>query len=248
MKPHLRPDEKRRPSFFGRAAYFIVLIGIVWGGYQALYHPQTPLPSGWNPVAPLAVSDPVTPLTGWKLERAVATPETCFAALGTAAQYQSTPDLETSAQCHIRGRLDLRGVAGANMTTLDTKCAIALRTAMWATHDLQPLAQELFGAPLTQIDHIGSYNCRRIRASSGTSDRWSTHATADAIDIAGFRMGDGTRLRLINDWNDPGAKGAFLRKARDTACGWFRVTLSPDYNRLHADHLHLQSRGRGLCR
>lgn len=248
MKPHLRPEEKRRSSFLGRAAYLCVLAGLIWGGYQLVYHPQTLLPRGWNPVVPLAVSDPVTPLTGWKLERALATPTACFAALGTAASYTPQTDLEQSEQCHIRGRLDLRGVAGAKLPTLDTKCAIALRTAMWVEHDLQPLAQELFGSDLAQVDHIGSYNCRRMRTSNGGSERWSTHATADAIDIAGFRMTDGTRLRLIDDWDDAGPRGAFLKRARDTACGWFRVTLSPDYNRLHADHFHLQSRGWGLCR
>ena len=116
---------------------------------------------------------------------------------------------------------------------------------MWEQHDLQPSAQELFRSSLSQIDHIGSYNCRRIR---GSSNRWSTHATADAIDVSGFRLEDGTRLKLIDDWDDGGPKGEFLRRARDSACDWFRVTLSPDYNSLHADHFHIQSSGWGLCR
>ena len=197
---------------------------------------------------PLAVSDPVTPLTTWKLERAVATPQACFATLDTAASFAQMPDLEASDDCHIRGRLDLSGVAGAAVAPLETRCAIALRMAMWATHDLAPKAQALFGAELTRIDQIGSYNCRRIRTTSGASNRWSTHATADAIDITGFRLSDGTQMRLIDDWDDGGAKGDFLRAARDSACDWFRLTLSPDYNSLHADHFHLQSRGWGLCR
>lgn len=225
-----------------------IVFGLFWGGYQALYHPDTPLPRGWNPTVPLAINDDVTPLTTWKLERALATPQACFATLDSAAQFAQLPDLETSESCHIRERLDLSGVAGARIDPVETRCAIALRMAMWATHDLAPQAKDLFGAELTGIDHIGSYNCRRIRTASGASNRWSTHATADAIDITGFQLSDGTRMRLINDWDDGGPKGEFLRRARDSACTWFRVTLSPDYNHLHADHFHLQSKGWGLCR
>ncbi|MEL6570465.1 MAG: extensin family protein [Pseudomonadota bacterium] len=222
--------------------------GLFWGGYQLIYHPKTPLPRGWNPTVPLAVSDDVTPLTPWKMERALTTPAACFTTLEAAATFATLPDLEASESCHIRGRLDLSGVAGAALAPVETRCAIALRMAMWTTHDLAPKARELFGADLTGVDQIGSYNCRRMRTSSGASNRWSTHATADAIDITGFRLSDGTRLRLIDDWDDSGRKGTFLKAARDSACTWFRVTLSPDYNTLHADHFHLQSKGWGLCR
>ena len=246
MRPE--PEKKRRASFFAGAAYLFIVFGMFWGGYQALYHPNTPLPRGWNPTVPLAVSDDVTPLTTWKMERALATPEACFATLDTAASFARMSDLETSESCHIRGRLDLSGIAGASLAPVETRCAIALRMAMWATHDLAPTAREVFDADLSGIDHIGSYICRRIRTASGSSDRWSTHATADAIDITGFRLSDGTRMRLIDDWDDGGPKGAFLKAARDSACTWFRVTLSPDYNTLHADHFHLQSKGWGLCR
>ncbi len=246
MKPHLRPEhEKRRPSLLGRAVSLLLACGIVWGGYQALYHLQTPLPRGWNPTLPLQVADDVTPITGWKLDRALASTQSCLAVLESAAQYTAMPDLEASDTCHITGRVDLRGVGDASLASIETRCAIGLRMAMWEEHALQPAARDLFGAQISQIDHIGSYNCRRIR---GSSERWSTHATADAIDVSGFRLDDGTRLRLINDWDDGGPKGAFLRRARDSACDWFRVTLSPDYNALHADHFHVQSSGWGLCR
>ena len=225
--------------------YLCLLFGLFWGGYQVIYHPNTPLPPEWNPTVPLRVSDPVTPVTTWKLERALASTQSCLAVLEEAAQFTPLSDLETSAQCHIEGRIDLRGVGQASMADIETRCAIGLRLAMWEAHALEPAASELFNASVSRINHIGSYNCRRIR---GSSDRWSTHATADAIDISGFQLSDGTSLRLINDWDDGGPKGAFLRRARDSACEWFRVTLSPDYNALHADHFHIQSNGWGLCR
>jgi hypothetical protein len=76
----------------------------------------------------------------------------------------------------------------------------------------------------------------------------STHATADAIDVSGFRFSNGKQINLQQDWDGSGPEAAFLRAARDGACDWFRVTLSPEYNNLHADHFHLQSTGWGLCR
>jgi hypothetical protein len=76
----------------------------------------------------------------------------------------------------------------------------------------------------------------------------SSHATADAIDISGFVLEDGTRISLLQDWDGETRKAAFLRRANRTACTWFRLTLGPEYNSLHADHFHLQHSGFGLCR
>ena len=76
----------------------------------------------------------------------------------------------------------------------------------------------------------------------------STHATADAIDVSGFVLRDGTRVRLKQDWDGSPARMAFLRDVQESACNWFRVTLGPEYNALHADHFHLQHTGWGLCR
>jgi hypothetical protein len=76
----------------------------------------------------------------------------------------------------------------------------------------------------------------------------SQHATANALDVAAFRLSDGRTVRVREDWNDPGERGAFLHAVRDGACSVFAVTLSPDYNAAHHDHLHLDM-GRGpFCR
>ncbi len=218
------------------------------GGYQTLVHPDTPLPRAWNPTQPLIISDPVTPLTGWKLNRAVADFDQCLETLDGFAAFEPRNPLEDSDQCYIRDRVALSQVGRSGLAPLETRCAIALRMAMWEQHDLQPLAAELLGTSVQSIQHIGSYNCRVLRTDNGPSSRMSTHATADAIDIAGFGFADGSRLRLLDDWGGTGPEAEFLRAARDGACTWFSLTLSPDYNRLHADHFHLQSRGWGLCR
>ncbi|MDO6734902.1 extensin family protein [Octadecabacter sp. 1_MG-2023] len=227
---------------------FLVVVGGVFGALVAFFHPDTPLPDEWNPRAPLSVADPVSPLTTWKLRSAIEDPTQCVAILLDAAQAASIDPIEESADCHVRNRVNLTRVGEAGINEIATSCAIALRTAMWERHGLQPAARDILDSEVTTIRQIGSYNCRPIRTTQGSSTRWSTHATAEAIDITGFDFSDGRRIRLIDDWGDGTEEADFLRAVRDSACTWFATTLGPDYNALHADHFHLQSRGRGLCR
>ncbi|MEO1640326.1 MAG: extensin family protein [Pseudomonadota bacterium] len=243
-----RKTISRGHGLISAAAAFAFAALLAFGGYQAVVHPDTPLPPQWNPTEPLVISDPVTPLTGWKLNRAVADPATCLATLEGFATLIPLDPLEENDQCFISDRVDLQRVGQSLLAPVETRCAIALRMAMWERHSVQPAAREFFGTDVARIQHIGSYNCRRLRTPDGPSARMSTHATADAIDITGFDLVDGTRLRLIEDWGFGDSRAAFLRAVRDGACDYFSLTLSPDYNRLHADHFHLQSRGWGLCR
>lgn len=231
-----------------RLALLIVILACGFGAWQLHTHPETPLPDGWNLMRPLAISDAVTPLTFWKLERALATPEACLSALVTSADFAAMESRQDSSNCHIRNRVGLRQLGQIRLASVETSCAIALRTAMWVQHDLQPAAIRILGAGLEEIEHFGSYNCRTMRTGTQGETRWSTHATAEALDVSGFRFGGGQRISLLRDWDGPGAKADFLRSARNSACDWFPTTLGPEFNALHADHFHLQSRGWGTCR
>lgn len=162
----------------------------------------------------------------------------------TAGQVSPMPDMDASENCGIQGRVTLSKVGSTNLDPLETSCATALRLAMWMQHGVQPAARDILGTEVRKIRHIGSYNCRRI---AGTA-RWSTHSRAEAIDITGFDLTDGQRVRLLGDWDADTQKSLFLRRARDTSCDWFGTALGPDYNAAHADHFHLQNRGWGTCR
>lgn len=134
---------------------------------------------------------------------------------------------------------------------LGVACPVAASLAMWEWNVLQPAARTHFGTDIARIEHFGSYSCRRLYGRD--EGAWSEHASANAVDIAGFVLGDGRRVTVIGDWDDAGEKGAFLREVRDGACGLFSTTLSPDYNAAHADHFHLDharrgSMGWGVCR
>ncbi len=82
---HVKKKQRSWALISGLAAFFFAG-ALGFGGYQALVHPDTPLPREWNPTVPLRISDPVTPLTGWKLNRAAADQAQCLAALGRFRQ------------------------------------------------------------------------------------------------------------------------------------------------------------------
>ena len=225
-----------------------VALLLLAGAGVLIYMPNSPLPDQWNPTKPLVITDPVSMMTTWKLNRALADGDLCTSALTTGTTFTALPDKVDTAQCGITDHVSLTRIGTAKIKTINTRCQMALRWAMWTTHDLQPKAFEIFNQNISEVRHFSSYNCREMRTSSGSAGRISTHATAEAIDIAGFVLDDGTSLDLKADWNGSTQKSTFLRYANRSACDWFRLTLGPNYNALHADHFHLQHTGWGLCR
>ena len=93
---------------------------------------------------------------------------------------------------------------------------------------------------------MGSYSCRNVAGSS----RRSAHASAAAIDIAGFVLADGRRISVKEGWQGTKAQREFLRTVQASACRRFATVLGPDYNTAHEDHLHLEGviDGKSFCR
>ena len=238
---------KRRPALL-RAAFRVLLVALVFGVWLLFIYDDSPLSDAWNPLVPLNVKDERTSFTKWKLQRALSGSAACLSALETGASAKALPDFEQSEMCHIRPQVVLSRVGSAALDPVNTRCQTALRMAMWERHGIQPAAQRILGAQVRRISHFSSYNCRQMRTTRGGSIRMSTHATANSIDISGFVLSDGSSITLKQDWQSEGVKAQFLREVRDSACDWFRLTLGPDYNALHADHFHLQHAGWGLCR
>jgi hypothetical protein len=128
--------------------------------------------------------------------------------------------------------------------TLSCRSAVAL--AMWERHVLQPQALAHFGVRVERMRHYGSYACRNIR---GRDDgRRSQHATADALDIAGFGLANRREIRVVSDWSGDGDAARFLRDVHSGACRFFDAVLGPDYNAAHRDHLHFDRGAYRACR
>lgn len=199
------------------------------------------------PWTELDLSRPVGAFTGRKLAGLTDDADQCRALLDRAGiEFTALPSRATDTQCGYDDAVRLTGGAvdvAYRPAGLGTSCPVAAALALWEWHVVQPAAIAHFGSRVAAIEHLGSYSCRRIYGRD--EGRWSEHATADAVDIAGFRLEDGTRISVLDDWDEGGAKAAFLRDARDGACDLFATVLSPDYNAAHRDHLHLDQAERG---
>jgi hypothetical protein len=216
-------------------------IGIVlWGAVRG--RPQN------LPWTPLDLGQPIGLFTGRKLTALGSDFPACRAVLAKAGvRYTVLPPRKGEGTC---GYADgIRFAAGGARRIafappgLDVACPVAAALSAWEWNVVQPAAARLFGVRVVSIDHFGSYSCRRIYGrDAGT---WSEHATADAVDIAGFRLTDGRRITVARDWRGPGREAQFLHTVRDGACDLFATTLSPDYNAAHRDHLHLDQAARG---
>lgn len=202
-----------------------------------------------TPWTPPTLGEPIGLFTGRKLAALGTDPARCAALLDQAGvRYTSLPPRrDASRQCGYAGavRLDRGGARQIALTpaSVGVACPVAAALAMWEWDVVAPAAQRHFGQRVVRIEHVGSYSCRRLygRVNGG----WSEHARANALDVVGFRLVDGTQVSVRRDWRAPGAKSAFLHEVRDGACGLFATVLSPDYNAAHRDHFHLDQAERG---
>ena len=94
-------------------------------------------------------------------------------------------------------------------------CSVAAGLHLLETRVIQPAAMRHLGSRVVAIDHAGSYSCRRLYGRS--EGVFSEHATADAIDIIGFRLANGTRVSVLRDWEGDTPKAEFLRDVYATA-------------------------------
>jgi hypothetical protein len=173
----------------------------------------------------------------------------CFADLrALGVDFQPLPDKQYGGGCALIGTVKLLdiGVPTANLGAV--RCGEARTYAAWARNGVAPAAYQILGSELSRIVSMGSYACRNTIGTKGPARR-SGHALANAIDVAAFELKDGRRISIVNDWRSPDpAVQLFLRTVHDSACRRFGTVLSPDYNAVHRDHLHLEDDGARFCR
>jgi hypothetical protein len=174
-------------------------------------------------------------------------PDACFAALDHGqVGYVPAPVRPIVNGCGYEDAATLRRAEVSYGGDVLLYCGALMPLLLWQRHVVEPAAQQMFGTGVSAIRHLGAYSCRNV--NHARYGRRSQHATANAIDLAGFVLADGTRFSIARDWHDPGAKGRFLHQVRDGACRFFNVALSPDYNALHHDHFHLDASWWHACR
>jgi hypothetical protein len=243
---------------------FVLCSAIAAAAYGAygLYKGTLVIPERFNPWAPLDVMAPPNFLTGYKLSRTRSDRTLCRGALSqTAMDYELLPDRVTGAGCGFDNAVLLRGAGVRIGAPLPLSCPMALSFFMWERHALQPAAQRYLGQRVTAISHLGSYACRNINRgedaapeSNASPASRSRHATANALDIAGFTLENGRRITVLKDWRQadanslPDRASLMLTDAHTGACRFFNGVLGPDYNAVHRDHFHLETGGYAMCR
>ena len=205
-------------------------------------HPQH------NPWAPLDLRDP----PGWATRSKLATlrehPVECRAVLERSGVAFVALPAEGEGEC-LRADRTVLSAAPLVPSPPPTTCAVGAGFELWLRSGVQPAAEQILGARVERVEHLGAYSCRRLYGRG--SGRWSEHASGNALDVAAFVLDDGRRISIATDWAGDGEGAVFLRRARDEACGVFGTVLSPDYNAAHADHFHLDQAARtfgGVCR
>ncbi len=200
---------------------------------------------------PVYITEPIDGTTRGRLLNAVDTPEACATWLaGAGLSFRPVADRTEDTYCQVTGAGSLIDATPRTDAVLAPArpmmaCDLAAAVAIWRRQSVEPAARALLGTEVRQIDHLGVYACRGV--GDPITGRPSAHARAQAIDIAGFRLANGRRISVAKDWAGQGVEAVFLRRVRDDACRLFGVTLSPDYNAAHADHLHLEAGRGGLC-
>ena len=246
---------ERRGPRWGCLVVLVVLALAGWFGWREFqaYVRANPERFPWTP---LSLADPVGPFTARKLAALTGDPAQCRALLAQAGDRdRPAPAIssDSSPECGYGDGMTIVAETGTPELApagLVTSCPVAAALRLWLPA-VQQAAQRHLGSRVTRIDHFGSYSCRRLYG--GSEGPWSEHATGDALDIAGFRLADGSRVTVAADWTGNDSEAAFLRAVRTSACDLFATVLSPDYNEAHHDHLHLDqaergARGGSLCR
>ena len=212
-----------------------------WARDYVRRHPQD------VPWTPLRLDDPIGRFTLRKLVSLSDDPGQCRALLAAAGAADAVaPPRTLTPDCGYADGMELaaaKGEAAFDPAGVVTRCSMAAALLIWERQVVQPAAERHFGQRVARIHNAGSFSCRRINGRS--AGRFSEHATANAIDVIGFSLADGTRIGVLGDWAGTGAKALFLRDVREGACDLFATVLSPDYNAAHADHLHFDQAARG---
>lgn len=224
-----------------------VLIACLIAGGFAIWRGAIEVPDRYNPWAVLELETVPNFLTRYKLGRLSKDPRRCLDVLSTSRfQYQPLHDRVTGYACGFFNAVRIDQTASDIGEPFSLSCRAAVSLALWELHVLQPAALEHYGQPIARIEHYGSYACRNVYGRPQATR--SRHATAEALDVSGFVLADGSRIRVLRDWGNGGAHGRFLRRVRTGACNFFDGVLSPDYNEAHRDHFHFDRGPYRLCR
>ncbi|HYI47190.1 MAG TPA: extensin family protein [Allosphingosinicella sp.] len=162
-------------------------------------------------------------------------------------RFRALPDQRFAGGCSALGAVQLvdMGVPATGLRAMT--CPVARQFARWARESVQPAADQWLRARIVRIETFGTYACRTRNSRRGAV--LSEHAFANAVDVSGFVLADGRRITVEQGWNGEDERvRRFLRAVHQGGCRRFNITISPDADADHYNHLHFDM-GRGpYCR
>ncbi|UYY56858.1 extensin family protein [Sphingomonas sp. S2-65] len=200
------------------------------GGRDAPKRPPTARPRG---SAPITLNRPTPRET-----------QQCFTDLSREEiRFSPLPDRDFGGGCQVLGAVQLLDV-GVPITGIKSmRCPLARSFIGWIRFAVAPAAKQILGSELVRVESFGTYSCRAI--VGGASNRLSEHGLGNAVDIGGFVLADGRKVRVEGGWRSEDERVRdFFAVIHRSACKRFKTVLSPDYNAAHYNHLHLDM-GRG---
>lgn len=193
------------------------------------------------PVTPVVLPVP-PPLTKWKDAEIASAQQQCKVLLKdvdvTLKPVAPIRKGECGTPAPVRvtaiGKHKGKGVKISPAATLN--CNYTAMFAKWVKNKLQPLAKKHFNSRVKMIHNMSSYSCRR--RYNGTTTKISEHALANALDIGGLTLANGTVVSVLKHWEDSDEKSEFLKEMHQSACQAFVVVLGPEANEAHKNHFH----------
>ncbi|MGE3302840.1 MAG: extensin family protein [Hyphomonadaceae bacterium] len=204
----------------------------------------TTLPPQNSPLGDVNLDQPVGVFTGLKLSRIRDDPALCRRLIRDSKLKASPLPNEQKGFCVLQNALALDMSYYPYSQPVKVSCPMAAAIYVWEREVVAQAAARRLNSAIVEVVQAGSYSCRRI---NGTS-RPSEHASANAMDVRGFKLADGSYVSVEKAWRAGGEEAAFLRDVRDGGCKVFQAVLSPDYNADHRDHLHFDMGRYKLCR
>jgi hypothetical protein len=191
--------------------------------------PETPAASDDEPAAEPKLSEP-------RVYQAA-----CPALLMGLIEAEPLPPI-ADGTCGERSPLSVTGVlANGRMVPLSSpatlNCAMASALPRWVeTVDGYLRSRE--DTHIVSVNVGTSYFCRPRNNAEGADI--SEHGFANAFDVIGFSLADGTTISVEEGWVPSQLpEGRLLRFAHGAACAGFTTVLGPQANALHEDHFHL---------
>jgi hypothetical protein len=210
------------------------------GGQSGQSAPQRHLPAHASVAIPQTFAPPQEAYAAFRQAPALTPPalSACQLRLTKLAEFEPLPLLAGPGECGAADAVLLRSVilpdhAKVAVTPPATlRCEMAQAVADWLREDVAPAALTL-GAPLRGLDDFDSYECRGRNRVRGAM--LSEHGKANAIDVRGFRLGDGREIGLT----DIAAAKTWREGIRTGVCARFTTVLGPGSDGYHEEHIHL---------